>query len=537
MIEKDKLFIEGDDAKIWQKYCGFLDLSLPEFMQIQEHLLKEQIELVANSLLGKKIMGKQKPKSVEEFRQIVPLTTYDDYKVYFDEQREDVLSGSPYCWVHTTGAAGMIKWSPFTERAFVRLAENTLAAFILAGARRKGEVRIRENRERFLINLPSRPYLSGWLPFGVSKLLTFQTIPPMDISEKMEFTERVKESFRLALRGRVDFIGALATVLVKVSDSFGHNSNKARFSWGTLHPLVFTRLAKAWLRSKREGRQIMPKDLWRVKGIICGGLDTSFYKDQITEHWGVTPGEIYAATESGLLALSSWTKTNLVFSPYSVFVELIPEEELVKNQGDRSYQPSTVLLNEAEAGKRYEIVITNFYGMPFLRYRLGNIIRIASLEDKEAEIKLPQIELVSRADEIVDLGSFSRLDEKTIWQAINNTSIKYEDWVVTKKSNDGRISIQLYIELKEDQDAEKVGSLVHERLKAIDSNYNDLETMLGIRPLEVNLLARGTMQRYQEEKRKAGAHLSGLKPPHISLSDTVIQKLLELSRAISQEKG
>ena len=39
--------------QIWQEYCGFLDLSLAEFMDIQCHLLMEQIEIYARCELGR----------------------------------------------------------------------------------------------------------------------------------------------------------------------------------------------------------------------------------------------------------------------------------------------------------------------------------------------------------------------------------------------------------------------------------------------------------------------------------------------------
>jgi hypothetical protein len=41
------LLRQGRTDEVWQKYCGFLDLSLKEFMEIQRSLLLEQIDLLA----------------------------------------------------------------------------------------------------------------------------------------------------------------------------------------------------------------------------------------------------------------------------------------------------------------------------------------------------------------------------------------------------------------------------------------------------------------------------------------------------------
>ncbi|NQT48968.1 MAG: GH3 auxin-responsive promoter family protein, partial [Chloroflexi bacterium] len=117
-MPEDEFFRDRDDGRIWQRYCGFLDLSLKEFMEIQESLLLEQIDLVADSRLGQIIMKGNKPNSVEEFRRCVPLTTYDDYEPYLTQRREDVLAEKPYFWVHTSGRGGDFKWVPYTHSAF-----------------------------------------------------------------------------------------------------------------------------------------------------------------------------------------------------------------------------------------------------------------------------------------------------------------------------------------------------------------------------------------------------------------------------------
>ena len=66
-------------AAVWQEYCGFLDLSLEEYMGIQRRLLMEQISLMDQCALGRRMFGGAAPKTPEEFRARVPLTTFSDY--------------------------------------------------------------------------------------------------------------------------------------------------------------------------------------------------------------------------------------------------------------------------------------------------------------------------------------------------------------------------------------------------------------------------------------------------------------------------
>ena len=79
MKKLNELFRQGNNNDLWQRCCGFIDLSLPEFMNIQERLLKEQISLLKKCELGRKIMGKADPETISDFINEVPLTTYEDY--------------------------------------------------------------------------------------------------------------------------------------------------------------------------------------------------------------------------------------------------------------------------------------------------------------------------------------------------------------------------------------------------------------------------------------------------------------------------
>lgn len=275
----------------------------------------------------------------------------------------------------------------------------------------------------------------------------------------------------------------------------------------------------------------MPKDLWSSKAIVTSGTDTAIYRDDIAYYWGTAPYEAYSSTEMVMSAIQSWDKEKgMYFLPDVAFWEFIPEEERRKSREDNTYQPSTVLLNEIVPGNRYEIVLTHFHGMPFLRYCIGDLMQITAMSDTETGIKLPQMVFQTRVDGVIHLASLTELDEKTIWQAITNTGLKYEDWSACKGYAQNHTFLHLYIEIKEDKTAEQMEDMVDEQLNLIDKDYRDLNSLLDLRPVKVTLLSQGTFQRYYEEKRKQGADLSHLKPPHITQSDDVIQELLRLSQ-------
>ena len=75
---QDKLK-KASKEDIWAEYCGFLDLSMDAYMQIQNRLMQEQIALWRSCELGKHLLQGKQLSTVEEFRRSFPLTTYGDY--------------------------------------------------------------------------------------------------------------------------------------------------------------------------------------------------------------------------------------------------------------------------------------------------------------------------------------------------------------------------------------------------------------------------------------------------------------------------
>jgi len=528
MLSEDKYFDTLSEKELWERYCGFLDLSVEDWMNIQSELLMDEIDLVADNTLGKKLMGKRKPKSPDEFRKIVPLTSYQDYEPYLSERQEDALAVKPEAWCHSSGRGGRFKWIPHTPRFLERLAKNTIGACILATASEKGEVNIQPGARLFLLLAPP-PYASGCCIQTLAQYFSFQNIPDPKKSEGLAFPDKMRKGFQEALKNGVDIIGALASILVKMGEQFEEGSRERKFSAAFLHPKIVFTFIKASLRSRREQRTILPKDLWATKAIMTGGMDTTMYRDAIARYWGNRPYEFFMCAEAYCIAVQGWNKKAMTFLPDLAFLEFIPYEEILKQEDNKDYQPSTVLLNQLEAGKLYEIVITHLYGGPLLRYRMRDIIKIVALRDEEAGVNLPQMEFQRRADEAISLASLATLDEKVIWQAIANTGIKYTEWTACKESEHDKSFVRIYLELKERKEAAEIAAMIDEQLKQVDTDYKDVETYLGFQPVRVTLLSTGTFERYAEAKRREGASPAHMKPHRINPTEAVLQRLIQLS--------
>jgi len=324
----------------------------------------------------------------------------------------------------------------------------------------------------------------------------------------------------------MDILVAMTSVLVKTGREFNERSKKNNIAKHLVHPGEFYRVSQGYLRSKVENRKMLPKDIWPLKALICWGIDTEAYRDQVYQYWGAYPYQFHACTEAGIMALQSWTRRGMTFIPNSNYYEFIPESEWVKSREDMFYEPKTVLLSEVMPDEKYELVITSFYGGPFIRYRLGHLIRITDLVDADAQINLPQMVFESRADDLIDVAGFTRVCEKSINTAIVRTGVRCEDWIARKETVEGKPTLHLYMELAPQQNTENLARSLHLELTAADAGYHDLAEMMEIYPLQLTPLPYGSFSRYAKSRRIAGYDLAQQKPVKMNACEEDILELL-----------
>ena len=536
MSKIQELLRQGRKEELWQMCCGFIDLSLQEFMAIQRRLLLEQIELLRNCELGRKVMRGAMPETVEEFREQVPLTTYADYYPELPEQRGDVLPTEPTLWQHSTGRSSEYpfklapyKWVPLSSRFCRELGILMFGVGILASCKERGDVSHAKEHAKIVYTVAPRSYTSGVLTYIMQEESAPDFLPPLDEAEKMSFEARIELGFRQALSRGIDYFFGLPIVLVAVGERLGKQSGKVDVRPLLSQPKLLLRLAKGLVRSKLAHRPMLPRDLWTISGIMSGGADGTVLKERVKKLWGRYPLDTYACAEGSLIATQTWDYDGMTFIPNLNFLEFIPETEHLKWQLDRSYQPRTVLLDEVKAGENYEMVITNFHGGAMVRYRMGDVIRITSLRDEKLGIDIPQMAFENRVDDVIDIAGFVRLNEKVIWQAIENTNIAYEDWTVRKEVVEGRPVLHLFLELKDNYIASErgVATAVLEQFKKFDKGtfYSGLESMLDSNPIQVTLLPEGAFANYISQRQAEGADLAHIKPPHINPSEGVLSLL------------
>jgi hypothetical protein len=528
-----ELLRQGRHEELWQMCCGFLDLDIKQFMEIQERLLLQQLELINKSSLGRRLTRGKNPRTLDEFRRYVPLTNYKDYSQDFMEKKEDGLPSQPAFWVRTSGKSGdsPFKLVPMAQGYADRLSKILYGIGMLCCCDGRGDTSHIPEVAKILYSVAPRPYISGTFADLLRDQASIKYLPHLEQAENLSFEERIALGFKQALDEGLDYFFGLSLVLVKVGEKLTENSGKMKIGSFIKKPRALFRVSRGLLKSKLQRRKLMPKDIWPIKGIIGSGIDSWVYKDKIKELWGRNPLDLYSATEAGIIATQAWDYDAMTFIPDLNFLEFIPEEETLKWQMDRSYQMKTLLLNEVEAGECYELVITNFHGGAMMRYRIGDIIKITSLHNDKMQIGTPQMAFERRADDLINFMVI-KLNEKQIWRAIEKAGILYEDWAAYKIP--GEPVLNVLIEPKKSTAYTEEGLTGTLQKYIIDEGRSSYESS-GIKEdwrdsldfsVKVTLLDHGTFARYTAMKQAEGADLAHIKPPHVNPPERVLSALL-----------
>ncbi|MGN0417592.1 GH3 family domain-containing protein [Anaerostipes faecalis] len=507
---------ERDRKEIWDEYCGFLDLSMEDYMHIQKRLLMEQMSLWCNSKLGQDILDGKMPRDIDEFRQMVPLTTYEDYADVLLSKQKEMLPDEPIIWIQTTWEGGKhpIKVAPYTRSMLDTYTHNVLACLILSTSNQKGEFDVKVT-DNILYALAPLPYATGLFPLALKDQINIGFLPPVKDAVKMSFGERNVKGFKMGLSEGIEFFFGLGSVAYFVSMSIADMQKKGGEKKGMietlskLSPSMIIKLIRAKQKCRKENRQLKPKDLFKLKGFMCAGTDNYCYKDDLEELWGVRPMELFAGTEPTCIGTETWTRNGMYFFPDACFYEFIPESEMEKSFIDPEYQPKTFLMDEVIPGEKYEIAITVLKGGAFARYRVGDVYRCVGLKNKEDETVIPRFQYVDRIPTIIDIGGFTRISENSISDVIQLSGLPIKNWVALKEyTENNRPYLHLYVEMEKESletiaiNKEILKNHLSVYFKYLDQDYKDLKRILGIDPLEITILKCGTFDKFESRGKQ-----------------------------------
>lgn len=495
-----ELIRKNNKRYLWNKYCSFLELSIDDYMDIQNELILEQISLWKESKLGKSILNNVDINSIDEFRNKVKLTAYDDYADILLKKENYSLPINSEIWIQTTWEGGTkpIKVAPYSRGMLDVFKDNIVSCLILSSSTKKYKFKFKHN-DKMLYGLAPLPFLTGLVPYSLSEATDVKILPPVEKAQNMSFSKRNALGFKMAMQEDVELFFGLGSVAHAVTKALTERKGKASVkSLLKYKPKMLARLIKAKKRCDKENRDLLPKDLFNLKCFMIAGTDNKCYKDDLEKSWGIRPLELFAGTEMSLIGTETWNRNGLYFFPKTCFYEFIKLDDVIANKIQGIDITKTYLLDEVEEGIKYELVISTLNGGAFMRYRTGDIYCCVGLKDLDNNINLPRFEYVDRIPWIIDIAGFSRFNEKELSNVIKESNIDVNDWYATKSLTDnGKPILHLYLEINNEYNEEDVISNLDEVFTKTDEDYDGLKKILGTNPLKVTFLKEKTINEYR----------------------------------------
>lgn len=377
-------------------------------------------------------------RNVDDYRKNVPMTTYSDYEEYIDRMtvhgEKNLLSAYPVVYyASTSGTSGSPKKIPVSDHSLELFRELETAFKIGIGDEYCRNALHRPcNIGKALVLLSfSKTMLPDGTPFGsisaaaldeksLELMKYFITTPKEAVISK----ENVNLNYINARYGIAEpnvtilttaYIPAMVDLMNYIKKEWKMLVDDIRN--GTIDssitmPDELRRTLTARLRPNPQRADELTREfekgfdstimrrIWPNLDFIASIWAGNFrlYARKLQEFSGRSIPYFTASyvSSEGIFAVARHPfdqSYNLI--PYSCFFEFIPQDGERYKEDDEN--PQTVLMDELEEGKEYEVVITNQSG--FYRYRMGDVVRVTGFYNET-----PQVEFKFRKKNVVSIA-------------------------------------------------------------------------------------------------------------------------------------
>ncbi|MCW4049525.1 MAG: GH3 auxin-responsive promoter family protein [Candidatus Bathyarchaeota archaeon] len=446
-------FIQKQIVNLLSKYSlGFLYEKNPQ--KKMELLNKKKIEQISKTRIGNAI-GISRGTG----QRSAPFTDYMVYKKYFESPSEgDFLYPlKDYLKVITSGTMGRPKKYLLPKKALMDNMKKTGLAALLVNTH-DGEKITFEIGDTFYTNIPGGSQVSAYLyEIGGNQMINFLNRcpdPNLPFQVKVDyFVDHYKE---------ID----IAYMMVP-----------------TLLDEVYPRIGEPF----------------NLKGFLTQDTAARVYKDKIMKITGNYPKVTYGSTESFAPSIASIQYPGAFIFDWRVhYYEFIPEQNMLETPSDPA-EVEVVDLFNVEVDERYQLVLSPHLA-DIHRYLIPDIFQCVSLGEDVHNTDLPVFRYYSRADRLIVLHNFTRINEDELIQVISEAKIEHTDFTAQKIVEEHKDYMKIYVELKEPMPLEEVHRKINEAFIDIDKDWRDFVNFVKYIPLKIELLPRGTFKRYLSEK-------------------------------------
>ncbi len=483
-------------------------------------------------------------KTIAEFRQNVPVCTYEDFAPYIERMKngeENLLTSSKVLgYSRTSGSSGVPKYIPATEASLKAYVKYTWTRALALGAQAleaKGE-HYRPGRGVFLSPatnevLPSGLPCSNIAEIGAREYGTFYpyilTVPTKKLFDVHD-GDYIYNIYRFAL--------ADEDVTFMFSVFFSINVSQLAYlqkHWrvivddiekGTidesirLKPEVRKELSAlvkpmperaAYLRKQFEQGfdETLLRRIWPNMTVLCGignasfrpatAYVRSFAKDIPFDY------SIYGASEGLIAAVTELESTDMQLLTDSCFYEFIPADEEDRKNGNE-----VLTLDQLKTGGKYEVLITTQAGL--YRYHLKDVIEVKGFRNK-----CPMISFVYRKGQMFNIAGekFSEEDARhTIRMFEQAHGIRVDHWLFYQDDSVMPSRYSLVVESDEDIDWDACIDELEEYMGRCNKRYPGQREKAFISRMIVEKQQPGTHDAWAALCVERGASAAQIKPVH-----------------------
>jgi len=383
--------------RIWDEQVECMPLpQLVEFCQVRfrESRIMERAArspLYRDKWAAAGVVPKQ-VRSYDDLRKL-PFTTGGDLRVAQAEHDLDELicTEHPRFWVSTSGTSGSHKWIPVGDQDVLTFTEATMRMFTMA-------VDVAEGWSLLLVNTPA-PFLSessgyyaviGQVLYDGDAELAFCALP--ETFDALDFARKEE------IKGFQSMPSMAMLVAEGVAERAGEGAREQFKKERTVGNLLRAVAASVL--------PIKASNIFKFRWGIFAGEPVDPYRSALKESFGLRPATAYGASEFPASAcLECKVQDGLHLPMDNCLPEMIPQEELAKEEVDAAYVPQAIPLWEATPGLTGEFVITTFSeALPLIRYRTSDLIMVVSTDRCECGRTFPRIKIRHRSDDIVNMG-------------------------------------------------------------------------------------------------------------------------------------
>lgn len=493
---------------VMKKRIHDIELFMKYPHEVQEELLMSLIARGGKTEYGKKY-GFDSIATREQFRQRVPIVTYEDLFPYIEKLmrgEQNLLWPSEIRWFAkssgTTNARS--KFIPVSNEALedchYKGGKDLLSIYVnnypdtkmftgknlvIGGSQQVNQ--FDKNAKSYYGDVSA--VLIKNLPFWAQMVRT----PSLDIALMEEWEEKIEKMAHYTLDENVTSISGVPTwtivLLERILEIKGASSILE--VWPNLE--TFIHGAVAFTPYEKLFNSLIPSGNMRYM-------------------------ETYNASE-GFFGIQDRTdsKEMLLMLDYGIYYEFIPKEEWDKEQ------PKTISLDEVELGKNYAIIITTNSGL--WRYKIGDTIRFTSLDPFRIKISGRTKHFINAFGEELIIENA----EEAIAEACEQTDAEMENFTAGPRYLEAgtRGSHEWIIEFnKQPEDLDQFKRILDTKLREINSDYDAKrhKDIALVAPL-VHQVAKGTFYHWMKKRGKLGGQN---KVPRLANNREYLDDLLEM---------